>query len=83
VSARLHRCKLADGRGLNLVCRVLGNRDLFGDDDDTPELGSGMTDEELFLLADTNGSGTMTLGEFAAYMGGSVDDASLAAKFDA
>jgi hypothetical protein len=83
VSARLHRCELADARDLNLVCRVSGNRDLFGDDDDTPALGSGITDEELFKLADTDGSGAMTLHEFAAYMRGSVDDASLAAKFDA
>lgn len=42
-----------------------------------------MTDEEMFQLANTDGSGQMTLAQFAAYLGGEKDDEDVAAKFKA
>jgi hypothetical protein len=63
------------------LCRT-SNRDLFGGDDEPTE--PMMSDEEMFELANTSGdgSGQMTLAEFAAYMGGSEDDADVVTKFD-
>jgi hypothetical protein len=40
-----------------------------------------MTDEEMFRTANTDGTGDMTLEEFAAYFGAQADDAGFVAKF--
>jgi hypothetical protein len=63
------------------VCRV-SNRDLIGDDD-ILTAQDGLTDEEMFNLANTDGSGQMTLAQFATYLGGSENNEALVAKFHA
>jgi hypothetical protein len=40
-----------------------------------------MSDEEMFVIANTNGTGELTMAEFATYMGGDVADLNLLAKF--
>jgi hypothetical protein len=42
---------------------------------------NSMTDEEMFRIANTDGTGDLTLEEFATYFGAQVDDADLIAKF--
>jgi hypothetical protein len=45
------------------------------------ETGS-MSDAEMFRLANTGGTGNITLEELASYFGAQVDDPDLAAKFN-
>jgi hypothetical protein len=67
-----------------LVCRKPKEELVLQGGEFQPEIAEtgSMSDTEMFRLANTGGTGNMTLEELASYFGAQVDDPDLAAKFN-